>query len=94
MYYLQDGLGSIKHCKRIGRLLAVLFCLCTVLASFGIGNMGQINKITINFQSTFLPGVENEMFLGAPKSHWVIGFALMVTTGIIIFGGFRRRKRG
>ena len=53
MYYLQDGLGSHKHCKLIGRVLAVLFCIFTVLASFGIGNMGQINKITINFESTF-----------------------------------------
>ena len=48
MYYLQDGLGSIKHCKKIGKVMGILFCLFTVLASFGIGNMGQINKITIN----------------------------------------------
>ena len=54
MYYLQDGLGSIKHCKKLGKILGILFCIFTVLASFGIGNMGQINKITINFQSTFL----------------------------------------
>ncbi len=53
MYYLQDGLGSIKHCKKLGRVLAVLFCIFTVLASFGIGNMAQINKITINVKATF-----------------------------------------
>ena len=90
MYYLQDGLGSIKHCKWLGRTLAVLFCLFTVLASFGIGNMSQINKITINFQSTFLSGIESDMFLGAPKINWMIGMVLMVTTAIIILGGFRR----
>ena len=56
MYYLQDGLGSIKHCKTLGKVLGVLFCVFTVLASFGIGNMGQINKITINFESTFFFG--------------------------------------
>ena len=90
MYYLQDGLGSIKHCKWIGRVLAVLFCLFTVLASFGIGNMGQINKITINFHSTFLSGIDNEMFLGASKTNWMIGMVLMITTAIIILGGYRR----
>ena len=90
MYYLQDGLGSIKHCGWIGRALAVLFCIFTVLASFGIGNMGQINKITINFESTFLSGIDSELFLGVPKTNWMIGMVLMVTTAIIIMGGFRR----
>ncbi len=90
MYYLQDGLGSHKHCKLIGRVLAVLFCIFTVLASFGIGNMGQINKITINFESTFLSGIETGTFLGASNTNWMIGTVLMVTTAIIIMGGFRR----
>ena len=90
MYYLQDGLGSKKHCKWIGRALAVLFCLFTVLASFGIGNMGQINKITINFEATFMSGFESEMFMGASKINWMIGIVLMITTAIIILGGFRR----
>ena len=90
MYYLEDGLGSIKNCKKLGRLLGVLFCIFTVLASFGIGNMGQINKITINFQSSFLSGMSHEMFLGAPKVNWIIGTVLMVTAAVIILGGFRR----
>ncbi len=90
MYYLEDGLGSIKHCKRLGKVLGVLFCIFTVLASFGIGNMGQINKITINFESTFFPDANHELFLGAPKIDWMIGMILMVTAAIIILGGFRR----
>ncbi len=90
MYYLQDGLGSKKHCKPIGRVLAVLFCIFTVLASFGIGNMGQINKITINFHSTFLSGIESDMFFGASKINWMIGAVLMVATATIILGGYRR----
>lgn len=49
MYYLRDGLGAKKHCRVLGRVLAVLFSAFTVLASFGIGNMGQTNKITANF---------------------------------------------
>ena len=90
MYYLQDGLGSKKHCRKLGKVLGVLFCLFTVLASFGIGNMGQINKITINFSSTFLSEFENEEFLGVPKANWAIGITLTIVAAFIILGGFRR----
>ena len=51
MYYLQDGMGSYSYkdhqgeatLKKPGKLLAVLFCIFTMLASFGIGSMGQVN---------------------------------------------------
>ena len=36
MYYLRDGLGSKKGCTVIGKILAVLFSIFCVLASFGI----------------------------------------------------------
>ena len=90
MYYLEDGLGSIKHCKKLGKFLAILFCIFTVLASFGIGNMGQINKITINFEETFLSGVDRGEFLGTSNINWLIGFILMLAVAFIIMGGFRR----
>ena len=41
MYYLRDGLGSYKGCKQIGKILAVIFACFAILASFGIGNLGQ-----------------------------------------------------
>ncbi|MCR4657574.1 MAG: alanine:cation symporter family protein [Lachnospiraceae bacterium] len=90
MYYLEDGLGSIKHCKGLGKILGVIFCVFTVLASFGIGNMAQINKITINFEATFFPDANHEILLGAPRVDWTIGIVLMITVAIIILGGFRR----
>ncbi len=90
MYYLEDGLGSIRHCRVPGKLLGILFCIFTVLASFGIGNMAQINKITINFESAFLNGVDMGTFLGAPSVDWLIGVILMISAAIIILGGFRR----
>ena len=90
MYYLQDGLGSIKRCKNLGKILGVLFCFFTVLASFGIGNMAQINKITINVESTFLSDVDKGTFLGASNVNWMIGITLMIAAGVIILGGFRR----
>ena len=45
MYYLRDGLGSFKGCRQVGKILALLFSVFCILASFGIGNMGQINSI-------------------------------------------------
>ena len=90
MYYLEDGLGSIKHCGKLGRFLAVLFCIFAVLASFGIGNMGQINKITINFGETFLSDMDKGTFMGTSNVNWLIGFILMLAVAFIILGGFRR----
>ena len=48
MYYLKDGLGKKKYCKHVASVLAVLFAIFAILASFGIGNMGQVNKITLS----------------------------------------------
>ncbi len=90
MYYLQDGLGPKKHCKHLGKFLGVLFCIFTVLASFGIGNMGQINKITINFGATFLSNVDKGEFMGINIVNWSIGLVLMFAAAFIILGGFRR----
>lgn len=39
MYYLRDGLGSKPGMKQVGAVLAVLFSVFCLLASFGIGNM-------------------------------------------------------
>ena len=90
MYYLQDGVGALKHCKRFGKVLAVIFCILTIVASFGIGNMIQISKITVNVEETFFAGVDKGTFLGLPKVNLTIGMVLMVAAALIIFGGFRR----
>lgn len=90
MYYLEYGLGAKKHGKLIGKLLAVLFCVFTALASFGIGNMSQINKITINFGSAFLSNVEMGYILGFPAENVIIGLVLTGVSAIVIVGGFRR----
>ena len=90
MYYLEDGMGSGKLSRLTGRTLGILFCIFAVLASFGIGNMNQINKITINFESTFLSGMERQMIFGVHKADLIIGITLMITAAVIILGGFRR----
>ena len=92
MYYLQDGLGSYKGCKVIGKILAILFSCFAVLASFGIGNMGQINKITLNLESAFFTEeARNTVIFGGIKVvPFIIGCTLMVLSGIIILGGLKR----
>ena len=78
MYYLRDGLGARKGCKQIGTVLAILFALFCLLASFGIGNMSQINSIAGNMKAAF----------GIPSI--VTGIVLMVLAGLVILGGIKR----
>ena len=92
MYYLQDGLGAKKGCKWIGKVLAVLFCIFTMLASFGIGSMGQVNKIVANVAAAFdvraLSSIE--AFGGVSLYNILIGVAIMVLTALITLGGLKR----
>ncbi|MCR4697574.1 MAG: alanine:cation symporter family protein [Lachnospiraceae bacterium] len=103
MYYLQDGLGSYKGCKIIGKILAILFACFAVLASFGIGNMGQINKITLNIESAFFSDITEKLVLFAGIKWgesvftqeirlvpFCIGIALMIIASVIILGGLKR----
>lgn len=78
MYYLKDGLGSYKGFKLIGAGLAILFSIFCVLASFGIGNMSQINSISGNMKSAF----------GIPT--YVTGIALLILAALVIVGGLKR----
>ena len=90
MYYLKNGLGSYKHCKGLGSVLAVLFSVFAILASFGIGNMGQVNKITLNLESAFFKNVSLGSFLGMDVLSLLIGLALTVVAALIILGGLQR----
>ena len=90
MYYLKDGLGNYKHCKTLGSILAVLFAIFAILASFGIGNMGQVNKITLNLQSAFFQSVNLGTLGGIPVINILIGVALMILAALIIIGGLQR----
>ena len=92
MYYLKDGLGSKKGCKWIGSILAVLFCIFTMLASFGIGSMGQVNKIVANVAAAF--NVESlssiNVFGNVSLYNLVLGIVIMALTALITLGGLKR----
>lgn len=90
MYYLTDGLGGYKGFKHIGKVLAVIFAIFAALASFGIGNMGQINKITLNIESAFFANVTAPTLLGVSVVNWIIGGVLLIIGGFIIIGGLQR----
>lgn len=73
MYYLRDGLGG-----KPGRVLAVLFAAFCALASFGIGNLSQLNSIAGNLQAAF----------GVPEA--VTGAVLAAVSAVILLGGLKR----
>ena len=92
MYYLADGLGGKKGMKHIGKILAILFCIFTMLASFGIGSMGQVNKIVTNVAQAFdvsaLSSVE--VFTGVSLYNIILGAVIMLLTALITLGGLKR----
>ena len=71
---------SIKaafHDKLPGKILAVLFAIFALLASFGIGNLTQANSISDAVNSTFtIP-------------TWVTGLILTVMVLLIVLGGIQ-----
>ncbi len=100
MYYLQDGLGGYAYkdrngsisLKKAGKFLAILFCIFTMLASFGIGSMGQVNKIVANVSTAF--NVEAlssiEVFGGISLYNIILGVIIMALTAVITLGGVKR----
>ena len=92
MYYLRDGLGAKKGCKTIGKILAVLFSIFTLLASFGIGAMGQINKIVVNIESAFRIDAlaDIQLYEGVSAYSVVIGVVLVIIAALIVLGGLKR----
>ena len=73
MYALERGLKN----KRLGKLLATLFALFAMLASFGIGCGTQINAIA--------EVIETSLPIGIPRI--ALGIVFGIVTAIIIIGG-------
>ena len=92
MYYLVDGVGKKKHMKHVGKVLAVLFCIFTMLASFGIGSMGQVNKIVTNVAQAFDVSALSsiEVLPSVSLYNLLIGAAIMILTALITLGGLKR----
>lgn len=70
MIYIERGLEM--------KWLAVLFSIFCALASFGIGNIAQVNGIAVSMKSAF----------GTP--HYVTGIFCALLVGLVILGGLKR----
>lgn len=70
MYYIQNGLQQ--------KWLAVLFAAFCALASFGIGNMTQVNSISSAMEGSF--GI----------STWITGLICAAIVALVIIGGVKR----
>ncbi|MDJ0645824.1 MAG: alanine/glycine:cation symporter family protein [Flavobacteriaceae bacterium] len=81
MYYLSRGLQE-NGFKHFGKLLAVVFALLCVGASFGGGNAFQTNQAAAQIISRF--GIEGS------ASGSLIGFIFAIFVGIVIIGGIKR----
>lgn len=75
MYALEKGLGL--------RLLAMLFCLFTALAAFGIGNTVQANAISENIALLCMDRWD------VATTKMVVGLLLASGVGLVIFGGVK-----
>lgn len=74
MYYLKDGLGGKPGLKGVGTVLAVLFSCFCLLASFGIGNMSQVNSMVSNVNTAFgIPTIATGIFLFVAVSAVILG---------------------
>jgi AGCS family alanine or glycine:cation symporter len=73
MYALERGLKM--------KWLAILFCVFTAMAAFGIGNMVQANSVA---------SLTNEAFHVSP---WVSGLIMAALTAMVILGGLRSIAR-
>jgi len=80
MEYLSQGLAEMGW-ARLGKVLAVLFCLLCILGSFGGGNAFQVNQSLGTIQ-------QNISLL--ESSPWIFGFVMMTLVGTVIIGGIKR----
>ena len=79
MHYLSDGLKEMKL-KHLGGLLAGLFCVLCIGASFGGGNAFQVVQ-SMDLIKTVIPALE--------EFPWIYGVLMTVLVGLVIIGGIK-----
>ena len=77
MTTMKSGLKN----KTLGAVLAMLFAIFAVIASFGIGNMTQANSISSALESTF------------QVPTWITGIVITVLVLFILLGGISRLSK-
>jgi AGCS family alanine or glycine:cation symporter len=82
MHYLRDGLAELGL-ARLGRVLATIFALMCIGASFGGGNMFQSNQSFAQV-AVVLP------FMAGKVGAMIFGLILAFLVGVVIIGGVKR----
>lgn len=91
MYVLKNAAATKKHFRILFEVLGIFFCIFCILASFGIGNLGQINKITENLIYSFpVPYFSEKYIFNIPLYNILIAISLTLLCGFIITGGLKR----
>ena len=83
MYYLRKGFAE-RGLKPIGMVLAGFFAVMCVFASFGGGNIFQVNQVTS--QLINITGGEQSFFF---DKQWVFGTVMALMTALVIIGGIQ-----
>jgi AGCS family alanine or glycine:cation symporter len=81
MYYLKRGLEA-QNKAILGKILAVIFAVLCVGASFGGGNAFQSNQAAVQ--------IETMLGLTGGASGFIIGLLMSIIVGIVIIGGIKR----
>lgn len=81
MYYLSKGLKK-KGFETLGKVVAVIFAVFCIGASFGGGNAAQSNQATIVVKDLFQ--------WQSTSAGFIIGVLVAILVGIIIIGGIKR----
>lgn len=89
MYALERGFKL----KTLGKILAVLFALFALLASFGIGSGVQVNAISNIMNNTFDLGTVNLFGQDASVISIIVGVLVAAITAVVIFGGIKSISR-
>lgn len=89
MYALERGFKF----KTLGKILAVLFALFALLASFGIGSGVQVNAISNIMNNTFDLGTVNLFGQYASVISIIVGVLVAAITAVVIFGGIKSISR-
>lgn len=83
MYFLRKGLAE-RGWGRMGIFLAALFSLMTILASFGGGNMFQVNQAAQQFVN--ISGGSDSFF---GQNAWLLGLIFAMLVALVIIGGIK-----
>lgn len=89
MYALERGFKF----KTLGKILAVLFALFALLASFGIGSGVQVNAISNIMNNTFDLGMVNLFGQDSSVISIIVGVLVAAITAVVIFGGIKSISR-